>query len=121
MMYPIRVFLLAFIIFTIGFVLYSKAMAETGEPRIPEANCVQLSQWVKNDLGQLWTLVERYPNSRARDGIFTTSDYSKPYFEIMKRSSRRVDRTKGIYQELKDRWDYTYPLATSYPWQSSAI
>lgn len=93
----------------------------SGELFASEADCPARALYVRNSLRELWVSVEPYPSSRARDGLFTTWDYSKPYYEVLKRSSRRVDRTKGVYQELEDRWVYSYREAKRYPWGSSRI
>lgn len=85
------------------------------------ADCPTKAKYLRDDLKTLWLMVEPYPNSTARDGIFTSWDYSKPFYELIRRSARRVDRTKGVFQELEDRYRYAYSYARRYPWNNSTI
>lgn len=85
------------------------------------ATCPVRAEYVYSDLNNLWGYVKNYPRSSAKDAIYTTTDFAGVYSSLMRRMPGREDRTRGIYLELRDRFNYMYDRATRYPWQDAAI
>lgn len=107
--------LAAFLISTMSFA------EESDEGGIANADCVTSVYRVYQDFAQAWSYAINEPGSRARDAIFSTQDYGRVYWEVMRRVPQRSDRTKGLFMELRDRVDYTYRVARQTPWYDYRI
>lgn len=85
-------------------------------PQRTSADCAVSAGNTYRALALAWQYAVPERPSRARDAIYTAQDWTKEYWDIMRRLPNRSDRTKGVYLETEDRLMYAYSNARYYPW-----